>query len=152
MRWVPPLALVSVALLAACIPLPPGHSPSSRANVPQEIPDWLELRRTTLADVFFHLGAPDDLLAPDGRTLGWVNIDSEGGGALVGLGGGIAITADRLRLLVVRFDGNWVVTDRWLKSYTCIAGQLPSVNQELRQCVWPIPAAGSGENIEWWIH
>src|SRR6516225_2976347 len=69
MRWVPPLALVSVTLLAACIPLPPGHSPSSRANVPQEIPDWLELRRTTLADVFFHLGAPDDLLAPDGRTL-----------------------------------------------------------------------------------
>ena len=28
-------------------------------------------------------------------------------------------TIDQLRLLAVRFDGNGVVTDRWLKTYTC---------------------------------
>ena len=68
-----------------------------------------------MADVFFHLGAPDDPLSPDGRTLGWVNIDSAGGGALFGPGAGIAITVDRLRLLAVRFDDSGVVAERSLQ-------------------------------------
>jgi hypothetical protein len=60
MRRATPLALLYVALLAACIPIPPHHSPFSRSNVPEEIPVWLEPGRTTLADTFFHLGEPDD--------------------------------------------------------------------------------------------
>jgi len=152
MRRASTLALVSVVLLAACIPIPSGHSPGSRTNVPEEIPGWLEPGRTTMADVFFHLGAPDDPLSPDGRTLGWVNIDSAGGGALFGPGAGIAITVDRLRLLAVRFDDSGVVAERSLQSYNCIAGQLPSVNRELHECPSPVSGPGSGRNIEWSIH
>ena len=49
-------------------------------------PGWLELGRSTLADALFQLGEPDDY-SPDGRTLGWVNINRLGGGVLVVRGG-----------------------------------------------------------------
>jgi len=125
MRWASPLALLSVVLLAACIPIPPHHSPLSRGNVPEEMPVWLEPGRTTLADTFFRLGEPDDR-APNGRTLGWVNINPLGGGVLVFAagGGGAAAGAmgERYRRLVVAFDDNDVVTDRSLESAACISG------------------------------
>ena len=125
MRWVSSLALMSVVLLDACIPIPPHHSPISRGNAPEEIPGWLEPGRTTLADVFFHLGEPDDH-SPDERTLGWVNINRLGGGVLVfAAGGGAAVAGamgERYRRLVVVFDGNGVVTDRSLQSAACISG------------------------------
>jgi hypothetical protein len=55
------------------------------------------------------------------------------------------MTVDRLRLLVVRFDDNGVVTDRWLQSYNCLAGQLPSVSRELHECPPPVPNTDSGQ-------
>ena len=104
-----------------------------------------------MADVFFHLGAPDDFLSSDGRTMAWVNIDTKGGGLLVYYGT-LAVTVDDIRLLAVRFDDSAVVADRWLQRYTCIAGQLPTVNRELRECPSPISTMGPSHNIEWSIH
>jgi hypothetical protein len=121
MRWVLPVALVSVVLVGACvpIPMPPLHTPAARRNVPEEIPGWLEPGRTTMADAFFHLGEPDEHTA-DGRTLGWMSIDRLGGVLLLPL----ALGVSRLQRLVVPFDGNGVVTDRSVKSVTvtCLSG------------------------------
>ena len=115
MRWVLPLALVSVVLVGACvpIPMPPLHSAATLRNVPEEIPGWLEPGRTTMADAFFHLGEPDEHTA-DGRTLGWMSIDRLGGVLLLP----VALHVSRLQRLVAQFDGNGVVTDRSVKSVT----------------------------------
>jgi hypothetical protein len=125
MRRVSSLALTSVVLLGACIPIPPHHSPFSRRNVPEEIPGWLEPGSTTLTDTFFHLGEPDDR-SPNGRTLGWVNIDRLGGGVLVFAAGGSAAATgamgEQYRRLVVVFGGKDVVTDRSLESAACVSG------------------------------
>ena len=122
MRLVWPPALLSVVLLGGCIPIPPHHAPFSRGNVPEEIPGWLEPGHSTLADALFQLGEPDDY-SPDRRTLGWVNINRLGGGVLLFAAGGSAAAVgalgERSRRLVVQFDGNGVVTDRWLERDAC---------------------------------
>jgi hypothetical protein len=105
MKWSRLAALLSVAPLVACIPIPPHHSPISRGNVPEEIPGWLEPGRTTLADTFFRLGEPDDYAA-DRRTLGWVNINRLVGGVLI-FAAGVALP---LLQLLAR------ACDIWLRS------------------------------------
>jgi hypothetical protein len=135
-------------LLTACVPIPPHHSPFSRGNVPQEIPSWLEPGRTTLADVFFRLGEPDDV-ALDERTLGWVNIDRLGGGILIiaaeagGMAGG-GILAERYRRLVVEFDSNEIVIDRRMETATCTSGMWGVGNASSEfggDCLPPLPRA-----------
>jgi hypothetical protein len=150
MKWVSPLALIAVAaLINACIPIPPHHSPLSRGNVPEEIPGWLEPGSTTLTDTFFGLGEPDDH-SPDGRTLGWVNINRLGGGLLFFAAGGGAAAAgamgERYRRLVVVFDGNYVVTDRSLESAACISGMwgVNNTSEEFGgHCLPPLSDGGS---------
>ncbi len=125
--------LAGLVLLAACVPIPPYHatcrpiSPNeclpTRANVPEDVPTWLEPGRTTLADVFLHLGEPDEA-RPDGRTLGWQTVDMLGGGLLlIPTGyqvGVLEADARRHRRLVVQFDSNGVVIDATLQSATCM--------------------------------
>jgi hypothetical protein len=149
MRWVSSFALVSVVLLAGCVPIPPGHNPDSRRNVPEEIPDWLVLGHTTMAEVFFHLGAPDGPVGPDGRTFGWVTADMNGGVLIAAGSRGVDIGANSLRALIVRFDGDGVVTDRWFQSKLCIGRMSPP---PLLECLSPVPATGSGHYIDWSIH
>ena len=107
--------------LTACIPIPPHHVSSTRANLPTDLPAWLEPGRTTLADLLFRLGEPDQSTL-GGQTLGWVSQDVLGGGILVLVGpvGGTAIAAEavRQRRLVVQFDTDGVVTARSLESCT----------------------------------
>ena len=126
--------LAGLVLLAACVPIPPYHatcrpiSPNeclpTRANVPEDVPTWLEPGRTTLADVFLHLGEPDEA-RPDGRTLGWQTVDMLGGGLLlIPTGyqvGVLEADARRHRRLVVQFDSNGVVIDATLQSATCMS-------------------------------
>ncbi len=154
MRWVWPPALLSVVLLGGCIPIPPHHAPFSRGNVPEEIPGWLESGRSTLADALFQLGEPDDY-SPDGRTLGWVNINRLGGGVLLFAAGGSAAAVgalgERSRRLVVQFDGNGVVTDRWLETDACVSGFWGVGNRAEEfggHCPPPLADTGSRPNTE----
>lgn len=112
-------------LLGGCVPIPPRHAPTARANVPRGLPDWLQPGRTTLADVLLHLGEPDST-TDDERTLVWVSVDRLGGGLLLiragSATGGLAAVAERYRRLVVRFGGDRIVTERWLQSAVCTSG------------------------------
>ena len=71
------------------------------------------------------LDEPDDY-SPDGRTLGWVNINRLGGGVLLFAAGrsaaAVGALGGRSRCLVVQFDGKGVVTDRWMESDACVSG------------------------------
>lgn len=105
-----------------------------------------------MADALFHLGEPDDH-SPDGRTLGWLNINRLGGGLLFfAAGGGAAAAAaagERFRRLVVQLDGNGVVTDRSLQSDTCFSGfrGIDHASEEFGgHCLPPLPDTGSRPN------
>jgi hypothetical protein len=102
-----------------------------------------------MADALFHLGEPDDH-SPDGRTLGWVNINRLGGGFLflAAGGGAAAAVGERFRRLVVQFDGNGVVTDRSLQGDTCISGfwGIDHASEEFGHCLPPLPDTGSRPN------
>jgi hypothetical protein len=112
--------------------------------VPDEIPAWLQPGQTTLADVFFRLGEPDDV-SLDERTLGWVNVNRLGGGVLLFFNAGAGAMVEHFRRLVVQFDENEVVTERWMESATCTSGivGVASASQEWGGgCLPPFPGAG----------
>src|SRR5215469_10705752 len=116
----------AVRCTACCLyPYPAASLANQSRECPGGNTGWLEPGRTTLADTFFRLGEPDDYAA-DRRTLGWVNINRLGGGVLIFAAGGSAAAAAALgesfRRLVVQFDDNGVVTNRWMESDACISG------------------------------
>src|SRR5262249_17718938 len=158
MKWSWLAALLSVAPLVACIPIPPHHSPVSRGNVPEKIPGWLEPGSTTLVDTFFRLGEPDDY-AVDRRTLGWVNINRLGGGVLIFAAGGSAAAAaafgESFRRLVVKLDDNGVVSNRRLENDACISGfwGIGNASEEFGgRCPPPLGETGSRLKAELPVH
>lgn len=122
MRSLPTLALLSLLLLSGCLPIPPHHSPFSRGNVPDGVPTWLQLGKSTMADVLFRLGEPDDH-SPDDHTLGWLNINRLGGGMLLlGDAAGAGMMVEHFRRLDMRFDKDGLLVKAWMERANCTRG------------------------------
>ena len=120
------LVFVLPVLRAACVPIPPNHSSTTRSNVPDKAPGWIVPGCTTLADVLLREGEPDGG-ALDERTLSWTRVDGLGGGLLIipVPAGGIAafgLTEERHTRMVVRFDRNEVAEGCDVQSASCASG------------------------------
>jgi hypothetical protein len=120
--------LLLALAMSGCVPILYGarYEASSRQNLADEVPAFIEGGRTTMADVVLALGDPDTVAA-DESWVAWVSAYREGGGgaALVLVGGGNAglLGAAReqmlYRRLLVRFDGTGLVTSASLDLVHC---------------------------------
>lgn len=121
-------AIAAALLLCGCVPivLSKGYLQSSRQNVPDVVPSFIEVGRTAIADVLLTLGEPDSVAADESWVAYVSRYRESGGGAvlLVGAGptgGALGGVSEQMlyRRLVVRFDAGGTVMAATAESKRC---------------------------------
>jgi hypothetical protein len=114
--------------MTGCVPIVYGarYEKPSRQNVSDAVPAFIEVGRTTMADVVLTLGDPDTVAA-DESWIAYVSTYREGGGGAVlilGGGGQVGMLGGAskqmlYRRLLVRFDGAGLVKQAKLDVVGC---------------------------------
>ena len=119
---------VLASLLSGCpVPLLPGDESGSRTNVPDQVPGFIVVGKTTRGDVLLGVGEPDTA-SENQRQFTYDRYTRRGGALFIGAAnggvGGFVVERVTYRRLTVLFDEAGVVTSAELDRDTCTQGGL----------------------------